>query len=98
MFNPKSLKNLQHKGRGYNHPNKFTNLKEAFIQAFNGLSDENKLGVWAIKKKNLKDFFGMMAKMLPHTVDTNVNVPKQIVLMLHKDKNKKQEEVDKDGS
>lgn len=74
-----ALKNLKkahaskkRKGRPPNSPNKFTTLKQAFLNAFVEMGGEAELTSWA--KKNPKDFYQMVKVMLPRQVDVGVTL------------------------
>ena len=66
MINPKSLKNLTN-GRRKGAKNKFTTLKDAFLGAFEKMGGMEELYQWGMQKRNRKDFYHMLAKMLPKT-------------------------------
>ena len=72
-------------GRPKGSTNKFTSLKDAFIEAFNGLGGAEGLLAWAeTSKKNEGMFYSMITKMLPTNIDLdltgNINVDKPILL------------------
>jgi hypothetical protein len=67
---PKSLANL--KGRPKGAKNKFTTLKQAFLNAFVEMGGEAELTDWA--KKNPKDFYQMVKVMLPRQIDVGVTL------------------------
>lgn len=48
--------------------NKFTNLKQSFLDAFVDLGGTEGLKKWASNPKNMKDFLYMLARMLPKDV------------------------------
>lgn len=53
-------------GRKKGTPNKFTTLKQSFLEAFNGLGGTRGLIKWARRKNyNRAHFYAMVAKMLP---------------------------------
>lgn len=70
-----ALKNLSKAGKGKGRPkgikNKFTNLKQAFLDAFVGVGGSEELMRWARDKRNRALFYQMVAKMLPKSVDVN---------------------------
>lgn len=62
------------KGRPRGSINKFTSLKEAFLEAFEELGGAQGLLEWA--KKNLRtqgQFYQMIARMLPSKTDVELN-------------------------
>lgn len=72
-----ALRNLAkagHPGRPKGSKDKFTNLKHAFLKAFEGIGGEKKLTDWASRGLNTGDFYKMIARMLP----TNVQVDGEI--------------------
>lgn len=60
-------------GRKRGTSNKFTNLKEAFINAFNNIGGEEALTDFANIKRNQQSFFQMLSKMLPTNVKTDID-------------------------
>jgi hypothetical protein len=54
-------------GRPKGVANKFTNLKESFIQSFEEMGGTPELTDWA--KNNKRDFYRMVATMLPKNVE-----------------------------
>lgn len=63
--NPNSHKNLKHEGRKKGSKGKFTNLKEAFLKAFEKVGGEDALIDFYSNPKNRAAFFAMIARMLP---------------------------------
>ena len=63
---------LNPNGRPKGSKNKFTTLKEAFINAFVGSGGEEALTEFAKQARNKKEFYKMIAKMLPNSVDIEV--------------------------
>jgi hypothetical protein len=55
-------------GRAKGTPNKFTNLKQAFINAFQKIGHEDALVEFYRTRKNRRAFFQMMSGMLPKDV------------------------------
>ena len=79
MANPKgSPQNLQHKGRGKGNKNKFTDLKKAFLEAFEKMGGMKGLAEWGEKEKNKKDFYQMISKMLPKEMELSGNPDKPL--------------------
>ena len=75
MRNPDTLfkkghPKLPNAGRRAGTPNKFTTLKQAFINAFNSpeLRGEDGLKDWAQLKKNQPEFYKMLTKLFPTEV------------------------------
>jgi len=73
--NPNAKANLtnQGKGRQKGSKNKFTSLKDSFLQAFEKMGGTEALMEWGEKEKNKKDFYGMIAKMLPNKVEGDLS-------------------------
>ena len=71
-----SLGNCGIQGAGPGRPkgtlNKFTNLKNAFLEAFERTGGIDSLTEWGKKPKNRRDFYRLLAKLLPKEVDANV--------------------------
>lgn len=65
MINPRSLKNLQKTGRPKGTKNKFTSLKEAFLDAFEAAGGTEFIIAFAKDKQNQAAFLQMLARMLP---------------------------------
>jgi len=57
------------KGKKKGTKAKFTTLKQAFLDAFEGLGGTKELQRWANDPLNQKDFYQMVAKLLPKEVD-----------------------------
>jgi hypothetical protein len=75
----KTKKNCNLPGAGPGRPkglqNKFTvNLKDAFLEAFEGLGGAAGLLAWAKDKRNKPDFYRMITKMLPANVTVDAKV------------------------
>ena len=56
------------KGRKRGVKNRFTTLKQAFLDTFQEIGGEKGLSEWANKTKNRRDFYRMLSKMLPSDV------------------------------
>ena len=54
-------------GRRAGTPNKFTSLKQSFLNVYDMLGGDDALKTWA--KKNPGDFFHLLARLLPKQVD-----------------------------
>ena len=52
-------------------PNKFTNLRKSFLDAFEELGGVDGLVKWARDNRNRRDFYRMIAQMLPRHVEVN---------------------------
>jgi hypothetical protein len=57
------------KGRPRGCKNKFTSLKDSFIQAFKEIGGQAELAKWAAEKKNRTAFYQMLARMLPNRLE-----------------------------
>ena len=71
---PNSLANLS--GRKKGQKNKFTTLKQAFLNAFVNMGGEGELKTWA--KDNPTEFYRLVAKLLPRQVDIGVSLEEVI--------------------
>jgi len=60
-------------GRPKGSKDKFTSLKDSFLQAFEGIGGTEAMIDWAQEKKNRKDFYQMIAKMLPNKVEGDLS-------------------------
>lgn len=80
-MNPNSLKNLRKCGNRKGVPNKFTTLKDTFLQAFNELGGSEALQEWAQKDKNRGQFYQMIAKMLPNKVEADIDVSGRVQIV-----------------
>lgn len=72
MANPKgNPQNLTHagKGRKKGSKNKFTTLKQSFLDAFQDIGGTDTLSRWARKEKNKVEFYKLAAKMLPKDIE-----------------------------
>ena len=71
-----SLGNCGIQGAGPGRPkgslNRFTNLKNAFLEAFERIGGIDSLTEWGKQPKNRRDFYRLLAKLLPREVDANV--------------------------
>ena len=67
-------KGVKYGGREKGTPNRFTALKDAFLDAFesNELKGTEGLIAWAKKEENRKDFYMLVAKMLPKNVTVDM--------------------------
>ena len=67
-----AIKNLskikKRTGRPKGSKDKFTNLKQAFLDAFEGIGGAEALQVWAKDPANRKDFYQMITKLLPKDI------------------------------
>jgi hypothetical protein len=71
-YNFKKGKSGNPNGRPRNSKNKFTNIKLAFMDAFDTMGGVNGLVAWATNKKrptNQSDFYRILASLLPKNVD-----------------------------
>ena len=71
-----SLGNCGIQGVGPGRPkgalNKFTDLENAFLEAFEWTGGIDFLTEWGKQPKNRRDFYRLLAKLLPKEVDANV--------------------------
>ena len=58
-------------GRKKGTPNKFTTLKQAFLNSFVNIGGEDALTMWGKPYKNRKDFYKMVATMLPRKAEVS---------------------------
>jgi hypothetical protein len=58
-------------GRPKGSPNKFTQLREAFLTAFENLGGIEGLTKWAQQSKNRTEFYRIISKMLPKEVEVS---------------------------
>ena len=87
MTNPvkKTKKNYNLPGPGPGRPkgskNKFTDLKNAFLEAFEELNGTEGLVKWADKNdRNRAQFYQMITKMLPSNVSLDHTGPLPVIL------------------
>lgn len=66
-------------GRPKGTPNKFTTLKQSFLNAFEEIGGEAELANWAKLPRNRAVFYKMIATMLPKNIDLDVNAGVTIV-------------------
>lgn len=69
---PNSIQNLRRggsPGRPKGSRNRFTNLKDAFLEAFEQTGGVEALVEWARRDKNKRDFYRLVASMLPRNID-----------------------------
>lgn len=59
-------------GRPKGTPNKFTTLKADFLEAYEKIGGVDELAEWARNNRNRKDFYRMIATMLPKHVEVSV--------------------------
>ena len=59
-------------GRPKGSLNKFTNLKNAFLEAFERTGGTGTLTEWGKEPKNRGDFYRLLAELLPREVDASV--------------------------
>lgn len=59
-------------GRPTGSRNKFTDIKSAFLEAFENVGGSESLTEWA--KRNPKDFYVMIAKMLPKAIESKTDL------------------------
>ena len=59
-------------GRPKGTPNKFTHLKEAFLEAFEETGGKEALKAWAMKHQT--EFYTIIARMLPKEIELSAEV------------------------
>ena len=64
-------------GRRVGSKNKFTTLKNAFIETFEELGGVDNLVEWA--KANQTEFYRMLARLMPREIHVNVNTDVSLV-------------------
>ena len=96
MPNPKgNPENLQHKGREKGSKNKFTNLKNAFLEVYKNLGGAKGMLDWVQADRTGKRqgfFYQWMTKMLPTKISADIEETyRQIILIRaeQKDETKK---------
>lgn len=86
-----AIKNLSKAGKSSGRPkgskNRFTSLKQSFLEAFEELGGTEGLTEWAKKNKGM--FYQMLAKMLPKTVESDERPIVKLMII----KNKTQQDV-----
>jgi len=85
MANPKgNPDNLTAKGKGRKKgsKNKFTNIKQAFLDAFEQVGGMNELAEWGGKRENKGQFFQMVTKLLPRSVEADLKHTGDIKIIL----------------
>ena len=73
MANPKGNPNLP-KGRKKGTKNKFTTLKQSFIDAFEATGGTEGLVEWGKKETNRAQFYQMITKLLPKAIEVEGEV------------------------
>ena len=80
---PNSLANLKHEGRRKGTKDKFTELKDAFLSAFDELGGVKGLVEWAKRSNdNTGQFYQMITKLLPRNV--NIDTPGDLLFQISK--------------
>lgn len=62
------MRRVPRSGRAKGTQNKFTTLKQAFLDAFEGMGGAAELQRWGAMQKNRAQFYNMICKMLPKEV------------------------------
>lgn len=75
-----SLKNI---GHGRNSKNKFTQLKESFLFAFNKIGGQKELAAWAILPRNRDKFYELVIRLLPKEmkIEGDVNLGTRVIYL-----------------
>jgi len=60
------------KGRPKGSKNKFTTLKQSFLDAFEAIGGTEELTRWGKKPLNRESFYKMVTKLLPKAIDTKL--------------------------
>jgi len=65
------VENLSNMGKGRKRgvKNRFTTLKQVFLNSFQEIGGEKGLSQWARKPRNRRDFYKMLSKMLPRDIE-----------------------------
>lgn len=74
-------KEIRSPGRGKGTKNKFTDLKTAFLNAFQDVGGEAYLREFALQKQNRAAFLQMIAKMLPNKVEADIDVSGRVQIV-----------------
>lgn len=61
-------------GRPKGKLNKFTTLKQSFMDAYEGTGGTKELIKWAKKEENRKDFYSFITKLLPKEIEGTVDL------------------------
>ena len=72
-------------GRKKGSKNKFTTLKQAFLNSFNELGGEGALTEWAKKNDNRTAFYQMITKLLPKEVEGTLELKNPPNVHIHFD-------------
>jgi len=81
---PNSLANLRHDGRPKGSKDKFTKLKDSFLEAFDRLGGVKGLVEWAKRSNNNRgQFYQMITKLLPKNV--NIDTPGDLTFIISED-------------
>jgi len=76
-------------GRPKGAKGKFTTLKAAFLEAFQDIETSHEpLVKWAKKKENKGDFYQMVARMLPKTIEGNLKSSGRLIVCIRSEKGK----------
>lgn len=94
MSNPKgNAKNLTNRnGRPKGAKNKFTDLKAAFLKAFEEIGGTEELVAWGMKPQNRSQFYQMLTKLFPKEVAVDMKVEGEtgvVILPAREDRDKK---------
>ena len=82
-----------HGGRPKGARNKFTTLKDAFVEAFEELDGVQGLVEWAKNEKNRGIFYQMLARMLPKDIGLEIKEERALgVIILPETKNREANE------
>jgi len=65
-------------GRGKGSKNKFTNIKEQFLAAYEGIGGLDALTIWAKKEKNKTEFYKMLTKLFPREIIGELKIGKSV--------------------
>jgi len=65
-------------GRGRGSKNKFTNIKEQFLAAYEDIGGLDALITWAKQPKNQTEFYKMLTKLFPKEIKAELKIGKSI--------------------
>ncbi|MCK5020333.1 MAG: hypothetical protein KAS32_25065 [Candidatus Peribacteraceae bacterium] len=69
-------------GRPKGTKNKLTNLKQSFLEAFEKVGGVEELAKWGNKPQNKGQFFQMITKLLPRTVEADLKHTGDLTIVL----------------
>ena len=84
MSSPQAMAALARtrKPRPKGSKNKFTDLKQSFLDAYEKIGGTDGLIEWGKKDRNRTAFYQMIAKMLPAKIDADIRERKVVIMHL----------------